>query len=67
MFAFVEYWVAAANMAFYWTVGSEMPNEEIVVIRFGIYFDIFLVGVFIVLSFKVRPCYLLSALLVKRL
>ena len=33
MFAFIEYWVAAANMAFYWTVGSDMPNEEIVVVR----------------------------------
>ena len=34
MFAFVEYWVAAANMAFYWTVGTDMPNEEIVVVRY---------------------------------
>ncbi len=33
MFAFIEYWVAVANMAFYWTVGNDMPNEEIVVIR----------------------------------
>jgi len=33
VFAFIEYWVAAANMAFYWTVGSDMPNEEIIVVR----------------------------------
>ncbi len=33
MFAFIEYWVASANMAFYWTVGSDMPNEEIIVVR----------------------------------
>jgi len=33
MFAFIEYWVAAANMAFYWTVGTDMPDEEIIVVR----------------------------------
>jgi len=33
IFAFIEYWVAAANMAFYWTVGTDMPDEEIIVVR----------------------------------
>lgn len=33
IFAFVEYWVAVSNMGFYWTVVTDMPNEEIVVLK----------------------------------
>ena len=31
IFAFVEYFVAAANMGYYWTLVSDLPNEEIIV------------------------------------
>ena len=30
-FAFAEYFVATANMGYYWTLVSDLPNEEIVV------------------------------------
>eukprot|EP00094_Tigriopus_californicus_P006057 TCALIF_05833-PA protein Name:"Similar to CG7990 Post-GPI attachment to proteins factor 2-like (Drosophila melanogaster)" AED:0.06 eAED:0.06 QI:0/0.75/0.8/1/0.75/0.8/5/515/362 len=33
IFAFVEYFVAAANMAFYWTIVDDLPNEEVTVGR----------------------------------
>ena len=33
IFAFVEYFVAAANMFFYWSVVLDMPDEEVVVMR----------------------------------
>lgn len=31
IFAFAEYFVATANMGYYWTLVSDLPNEEIVV------------------------------------
>lgn len=30
-FAFAEYFVAAANMGYYWTLVSDLPDEELVV------------------------------------
>ena len=30
-FAFAEYFVAAANMGYYWTIVGDLPNEEIIV------------------------------------
>lgn len=31
IFAFAEYFVAAANMSYYWTLVNDLPDEEIVV------------------------------------
>lgn len=31
IFAFAEYFVATANMGYYWTLVSDLPNEEIIV------------------------------------
>ena len=31
IFAFAEYFVAAANMGYYWTLVNDLPDEEIVV------------------------------------
>merc|ERR1719232_1540671 len=31
IFALAEYFVAAANMGYYWTLVDDLPNEEIVV------------------------------------
>ena len=33
IFAFVEYFVAASNMFFYWTILDDLPDEEIVVLK----------------------------------
>ena len=30
-FAFAEYFVAAANMGYYWTLVGDLPDEEIIV------------------------------------
>ena len=35
IFAFVEYFVAAANMYFYWTIVYDLPDEEIIVLKPG--------------------------------
>ena len=33
IFAFVEYFVAAANMYYYWSIATDLPDEEIVVLQ----------------------------------
>lgn len=35
IFAFIEYFVAAANMGFYWTIVCDLPDERIIVMRPG--------------------------------
>ena len=35
IFAFAEYFVAAANMGYYWTLVNDLPDEEIVVKKPG--------------------------------
>ena len=35
IFAFAEYIVAVANMAYYWTIVQDLPTEQIVVMRPG--------------------------------
>jgi hypothetical protein len=37
IFAFAEYIVAVANMGYYWTIVDDLPTEQIVVIRPGIF------------------------------
>merc|ERR1711997_560507 len=34
-FATAEYFVAVTNMAFYWTLTTDLPSEEIMVLRGG--------------------------------
>ncbi len=33
IFAFVEYFVAANNMFFYWTIGDDLDDEQVVVMK----------------------------------
>ena len=35
IFAFAEYIVAVANMAYYWTIVQDLPTEQVVVMRPG--------------------------------
>lgn len=35
IFAFIEYFVAAANMGFYWTIVCDLPDERIIVMKPG--------------------------------